>query len=238
MPAVGVAEDRGVQQDLALGVLPGGDGDRSPGPEGVVHGARGIVNTVNDQSQLSTLAMMVDAYRALALLSEHPRIDRNRIAVMGFSKGAVAAVYSAVERFHSMYGPGVSFAGHAPNNVAIVAALLCMGMLTLATYRSKPLLPVSILATLAWLIALLAVVVTMLTDYRVAAPLGGGLYCSEINVNSMTESSEILEIFRRHLFIDHRIYMFTYDDPHADLPPLLEQPDAPAHVVTARFPRT
>ena len=83
---------------------------------------RGIVNTINDQSQLSTLAMMVDAYRALALLSEHPRIDRNRIAVMGFSKGAVAAVYSAVERFHNMYGPGVSFAAHVglytPCNVA------------------------------------------------------------------------------------------------------------------------
>jgi len=33
--------------------------------------------------------MMIDSYRALALLAEHPRIDRKRIAIMGFSKGAV-----------------------------------------------------------------------------------------------------------------------------------------------------
>jgi dienelactone hydrolase len=74
---------------------------------------RGIVSTVADQSQLNSLAMMVDAYRALALLAAHPRIDEKRIAIMGFSKGAVASVYSANERFLKMYGPqGVEFAAH------------------------------------------------------------------------------------------------------------------------------
>jgi hypothetical protein len=127
---------------------------------------------------------------------------------------------------------GISFAGHAPNKLAVVAALLCMGMPTLATYRIKPLLPVSVLASLAWLIALLAVVLLMLTDYRVAAPLGDSLYCSETDVNSLGESSEILEIFRRHLFIDHRIYMFTYEDPHEALPSMPGQPDGPARCRT------
>jgi dienelactone hydrolase len=83
---------------------------------------RGIVNTISDQTQLASVGMMVDAYRALAVLSAHPRIDRDRIAIMGFSKGAVAAVYSAVERFHKMYGEGVAFAAHiglyTPCNVA------------------------------------------------------------------------------------------------------------------------
>jgi dienelactone hydrolase len=74
---------------------------------------RGIVNTITDQSQLDTLPMMVDAYRALALLAQHPRIDPGRIAVMGFSKGAVAAVFSSSERFRKMYGPSnVEFAAH------------------------------------------------------------------------------------------------------------------------------
>jgi dienelactone hydrolase len=74
---------------------------------------RGIVSTVNDQSQLDHLAMMVDAYRALAALAEHPRIDPNRIVVMGFSKGAVAAVYSSNQRFRTLYGPAnVEFAAH------------------------------------------------------------------------------------------------------------------------------
>jgi len=74
---------------------------------------RGINNTIDDQSQLDSLAMMIDAFRALDTLAEHPRIDPNRIAVMGFSKGAVAAVYSSNERFRKMYGPpNVQFAAH------------------------------------------------------------------------------------------------------------------------------
>jgi dienelactone hydrolase len=74
---------------------------------------RGIFNTINDQSQLDNLAMMVDAYRALGSLAQHPRVDPNRIVVMGFSKGAVAAVYSSNERFRKMYGPpNAEFAAH------------------------------------------------------------------------------------------------------------------------------
>ena len=74
---------------------------------------RGIGTTVNDQSQLSSFAMMIDAYRALSILRQHPRIDPNRISIIGFSKGAVAAVYSAVERFRKMYAPGdATFAAH------------------------------------------------------------------------------------------------------------------------------
>lgn len=74
---------------------------------------RGIVSTVSDQSQLDSLAMMIDAYRALSLLAQHPRIDPERIAVMGFSKGAVPAVYSSNERFRRLYYPAkVEFAAH------------------------------------------------------------------------------------------------------------------------------
>lgn len=84
---------------------------------------RGIVSTVNDQSQLDSIAMMIDAYRALALLAAHPRIDPRRIAVMGFSKGAVAAVYSSNQRFRQLYGPAdIEFAAHiglyTPCNIA------------------------------------------------------------------------------------------------------------------------
>jgi dienelactone hydrolase len=74
---------------------------------------RGIVNTATDQSQLDSLAMTVDAYRALALLARHPRIDPQRIAVMGFSKGAVPAVYSSNARFRALLAAeGTEFTAH------------------------------------------------------------------------------------------------------------------------------
>jgi dienelactone hydrolase len=78
-----------------------------------VFSGRGIISTVNDQSQLDSLAMLVDTYRALASLAAHPRIDPNRIAVMGFSKGAVPAIYTSNERFRRLFGPAnVQFAAH------------------------------------------------------------------------------------------------------------------------------
>ena len=75
---------------------------------------RGIVSTVNDQDQLARLATTIDAYRALELLAKHPRIDPARIAVMGFSRGGQAALYSAQKRLYRMHGPagGVEFAGY------------------------------------------------------------------------------------------------------------------------------
>jgi dienelactone hydrolase len=84
---------------------------------------RGIVTTSADQSQLDSIAMMHDAYAALARLAAHPRIDAARIAVMGFSKGAVASVYSSNQRFRKLYGPaGAEFAAqiglYTPCNVA------------------------------------------------------------------------------------------------------------------------
>lgn len=74
---------------------------------------RGITATSHDQTQLHELAMLYDAYRALERLALHPRIDRARIAIMGFSKGAVAAVYSSLTRFQRMHGcSDARFAAH------------------------------------------------------------------------------------------------------------------------------
>lgn len=84
---------------------------------------RSIVHTITDQSQLGHLAMIVDAYRALELLSRHARIDASRIAIMGFSKGGFVALYSSLKRFQRMHGPvETKFAAHiafyAPCNTA------------------------------------------------------------------------------------------------------------------------
>jgi dienelactone hydrolase len=64
---------------------------------------RGLVSTVVDQSQLGRLNMIVDLYRSLAVLAAHPRVDPTRIAVMGFSRGGQAVLYSSLKRFQKMW---------------------------------------------------------------------------------------------------------------------------------------
>jgi dienelactone hydrolase len=66
---------------------------------------RGIVSTVADQSQLGRLNMILDVYRSLAVLAADPRIDPDRIAVMGFSRGGQASLYASVKRFQKMWNP-------------------------------------------------------------------------------------------------------------------------------------
>ena len=59
------------------------------------------------------LPRVVDAYRALDLLARHPRIDPDRIAVIGVSSGARTALLSAVRRFADPWaGRGRSFAAY------------------------------------------------------------------------------------------------------------------------------
>src|SRR5260370_16125677 len=64
---------------------------------------RGIVSTINDQSQLGRLAQTEDAYRALALLAKHPRIDASRVMLIGFSRGGQNALYASMTRFQKMH---------------------------------------------------------------------------------------------------------------------------------------
>ncbi len=86
---------------------------------------RGITNTITDPAQLSPYAKMNDAFAALAVLTKHPRIDPDKIAVIGFSNGAVPSLYASMDRFQRAYAPeGASFAAYigfyAPCNTAMI----------------------------------------------------------------------------------------------------------------------
>ena len=64
-------------------------------------------------SSVGGLGRIVDAERALALLSKHPRIDPSRIAVMGFSSGGRTVLGAAQTRFATAFGtPGLRFAAY------------------------------------------------------------------------------------------------------------------------------
>ena len=73
---------------------------------------RGVA-TIAQGGQVHPVSRVVDAYRALELLSKHPLVDANKIAVMGFSHGGNAALYSSLARFQKLHGkPDVQFAAH------------------------------------------------------------------------------------------------------------------------------
>ena len=58
---------------------------------------------------------VIDGYRALELLSNHPRINPKRIGCIGMSLGARGCLYSNVKRFQKMWGtPGMEFAASVP----------------------------------------------------------------------------------------------------------------------------
>ena len=77
------------------------------------YGPRGITETVSDQQRISIFAQIADAYAALKQLAADPRIDRNRVAIMGFSRGAVVTVDTALETLRQGFGGGnLRFAAH------------------------------------------------------------------------------------------------------------------------------
>jgi dienelactone hydrolase len=76
---------------------------------------RGLTAVSTDQALLGRLNLIVDAYRALAILAKHPRVDPVRIVLMGFSRGGQAALFASVKRFHQMWNKsGAEFAAYVP----------------------------------------------------------------------------------------------------------------------------
>jgi dienelactone hydrolase len=76
---------------------------------------RGLTNVNTDQSQLGRLNFILDIYHSLDILGHHPRVDPDRIVVMGFSRGGQAALYASLTRFNRLWNKsGVQFAAYMP----------------------------------------------------------------------------------------------------------------------------
>lgn len=76
---------------------------------------RGLTSVNTNQALLGRLNFIVDIYRSLDILSHHPRVDPDRIVLMGFSRGGQAAPYASLERFNRLWNKsGISFAAYIP----------------------------------------------------------------------------------------------------------------------------
>ena len=76
---------------------------------------RGLIGVGHQQAVLGRLNFILDIYRGLDILAKHPRVDANRIALMGFSRGGQAALYASLARFHKMWNTsGVEIQAYIP----------------------------------------------------------------------------------------------------------------------------
>ena len=76
---------------------------------------RGLTAVGPNQALLGRLNFIVDIYRSLEILAKHPRVDPDRIVLMGFSRGGQAALYASLDRFNKLWNKsGAQFAGYVP----------------------------------------------------------------------------------------------------------------------------
>lgn len=64
---------------------------------------RGLTNVNANQALLARTNLILDIYRALDVLAKHPRVDPQRVAIMGFSRGGQAALYASLKRFDAQW---------------------------------------------------------------------------------------------------------------------------------------
>lgn len=70
---------------------------------------RGLTSVNTNQALLGRLNFILDIYGALGILARHPRVDPDRITLMGFSRGGQAALYASLQRFHSQWNTSGAF---------------------------------------------------------------------------------------------------------------------------------
>jgi dienelactone hydrolase len=76
---------------------------------------RGLTTVGQDQALLGRLNFIVDIYRSLEILAKHPRVDPERIALMGFSRGGQAALFASLNRFDKLWNKsGIRLAAYIP----------------------------------------------------------------------------------------------------------------------------
>lgn len=76
---------------------------------------RGLTQVGTQQAVLGRLNFIIDIYRSLEVLAKHPRVDPEKIILMGFSRGGQATLYASLERFHALWNKsGARFAAYIP----------------------------------------------------------------------------------------------------------------------------
>jgi len=76
--------------------------------------SRGIESTVGTQDAVTIAAIVLDSYRALDVLSAHPKIDKESVAITGWSLGGGVSLFSGWKPVIQAINPENNFAAHLP----------------------------------------------------------------------------------------------------------------------------
>ena len=74
--------------------------------------SREITSTVGTQNEVTIAAIILDAYRAFEILSKHPRIDKDRISITGWSLGGGVTLFSAWLPINNAINKNIKFKSH------------------------------------------------------------------------------------------------------------------------------
>jgi dienelactone hydrolase len=74
--------------------------------------SRSITSTVGTQNEITMAAMILDAYKAFEVLAEHPKIDKDKVSITGWSLGGGVTLFSAWLPLKEAINKELSFASH------------------------------------------------------------------------------------------------------------------------------
>ena len=74
--------------------------------------SRGITSTVGSQDEVTIAAVILDAYKALEQLSKHPKINRDKVALTGWSLGGGVTLFAGWMPLKEAITDQLSFAAH------------------------------------------------------------------------------------------------------------------------------
>ena len=94
--------------------------------------SRNVESTVGSQTQVTTAMMILDAYRALEKLRYDPRINVDNVAMIGWSLGGGAVLFSAWKPIMDAISPSLRFKAH------LAFYPPCLVDLDLVSFSSSP----------------------------------------------------------------------------------------------------
>ncbi len=74
--------------------------------------SRNITSTVGSQIEVTIASMILDAYRAFEKLASHPRIDKERVSITGWSLGGGVTLFSAWIPLKNIINKNLKFKSH------------------------------------------------------------------------------------------------------------------------------